>query len=107
MKTCLILLSAGSGTRMGLNRNKVFFELSGKSVLRRSLEAFRDMVQEIILVHRPADEALILEPVTGTLPEAAYLKIRLYRPDGTRAERTVRYDGRRTRVSFSAGDAAL
>lgn len=63
MKTCLILLSAGSGTRMGLNRNKVFFELSGKSVLRRSLEAFRDMVQEIILVHRPADKALILREV--------------------------------------------
>ena len=50
--------------------------------------------------YREADETLILEAAAGRLPETADLTVRLYRHDGSRAERTVRYDGSRAQTSF-------
>lgn len=55
MKTALLLLSAGSGSRMGLGRNKVFSRWR-ESVLRRSLEAFAGLADEAIIVCRPEEE---------------------------------------------------
>ncbi|MBO7662594.1 MAG: 2-C-methyl-D-erythritol 2,4-cyclodiphosphate synthase [Clostridia bacterium] len=56
MKTVLLLLAAGSGSRMGLKQNKVFLSLGGKSVLQRSMEAFVPFADEIIVLHRPGEE---------------------------------------------------
>lgn len=47
-----LVLAAGSGTRMGLNHNKVFHVLGGKSLLGRALEAFEQCpeIEGIVLV---------------------------------------------------------
>ncbi|MGI6361495.1 MAG: 2-C-methyl-D-erythritol 4-phosphate cytidylyltransferase [Bacillota bacterium] len=52
MSLTVILLAAGSGSRMGLNHNKVFAMLGKRTVLEWSLETFSqsELVQEIIVV---------------------------------------------------------
>lgn len=55
MKKILILLSAGSGSRMQADRNKVFLPVAGLSVLARSLRAFAPVVDECVLVYRAED----------------------------------------------------
>ena len=55
--TCAVILAAGSGTRMGAAVTKQKIELLGKSILRRTLEAFEaaESVRHIVVVAR-ADE---------------------------------------------------
>ncbi len=53
MKTAAILVAAGRGSRMGADRPKQYLEIGGKSVLRRTAEAFVghpgvDLVQVVI-----------------------------------------------------------
>lgn len=52
MKFSAIILAAGSGARMGLNYNKVFYKINDKRVLDYSLEFFKKyrFCEEIILV---------------------------------------------------------
>ncbi|MFQ3549626.1 MAG: 2-C-methyl-D-erythritol 4-phosphate cytidylyltransferase [Armatimonadota bacterium] len=52
MKTTAIIMAAGRGERLGLNINKVFFEIYGKSILERSIQAFEDCreINQIIVV---------------------------------------------------------
>ena len=56
--TTAIILAAGSGLRMGLEENKVYLELGGKSIVSFSIDAFANhpQIRDIILVTR-ADEA--------------------------------------------------
>ena len=56
--TTAIILAAGSGLRMGLEENKVYLELGGKSIVSFSIDAFANhpRIRDIILVTR-ADEA--------------------------------------------------
>ena len=51
-RVCAILLAAGSGSRMKLDKTKQTLRIRGKSVLLRSLEAFEicDKITDIILV---------------------------------------------------------
>ncbi len=51
----VLLLAAGSGTRMNAGENKVFLPVAGKSVLRRSVEAFIPFAQDITVVYRNGD----------------------------------------------------
>lgn len=55
MKTITVMLAGGRGERMGGSMNKVLIPLSGKTVLRRSVEAFRGLTDEMIVVARQSD----------------------------------------------------
>ena len=49
-----IIVAAGSSNRMGLETNKIFLDLCGKTVIERTISAFIDIpeIKEIILVTR-------------------------------------------------------
>ena len=51
-KTAAVILAAGSGKRMGIDKTKQKLEICGKSVLKRCLEAFdnSDVISEIVVV---------------------------------------------------------
>ncbi len=57
MKISAVIVAAGNSSRMGQNDSKLFIELDGKTVIRRSLEVFDrcDFIDEIILVCRDCD----------------------------------------------------
>ncbi len=52
-----VILGAGNGTRMGINKSKMLLDINGKTVIERSVEAFLDLPQidEIIVVCRECD----------------------------------------------------
>lgn len=50
-----IILAGGSGSRMAADRNKVLLDLCGMPVIVRSVQAFQEIVQGIILVSRDED----------------------------------------------------
>jgi 2-C-methyl-D-erythritol 4-phosphate cytidylyltransferase len=59
MKAAAIIVAGGQGTRMQAPVNKVFIEVSGRSILERSLDLFESsgLVDEVIVVTRTADRA--------------------------------------------------
>ena len=57
MKTIGIMACGGSGSRMNAGMNKILLPLAGRTVLRRSLEAFEGLVDEMVLSVRPEDES--------------------------------------------------
>ena len=59
MKTIVITACGGSGSRMNAGINKILLPLAGKTVIRRSIEAFDGLIDEMILSVRPEDEARI------------------------------------------------
>lgn len=50
-----IILAGGSGSRMGADRNKVLLELKGIPVIVRAVNAFKGLVDGIVLVSRKED----------------------------------------------------
>ena len=56
MKTKVILLAGGKGTRMRASVNKVLLPVCGKTVIRRSLELFDGIADEIMVVCRAEDK---------------------------------------------------
>lgn len=54
----LILLMAGSGTRMKMNKNKILLNLGNKPVYQYSIDRFKKYVDEIILVVNKLDYEL-------------------------------------------------
>ena len=54
----VLLLAAGRGARFGADTNKCFVDLRGKSILRRSYEAFlqSDLVSGIAVVVSKGEE---------------------------------------------------
>ena len=61
-----IIAAAGSGSRTGLNENKIFFVLDGKEIIRHSVNAFLEHkdIDEVYLVCRE-DEKARLEGMFG------------------------------------------
>ena len=59
MTTAVIIVAAGSGTRLGLNRPKAFIEVGGRTLAQRAIDAVRtaDAQAQIILV-APAGHSL-------------------------------------------------
>lgn len=51
-KTSVVIAAAGSGSRMGMNKNKQFLDIAGKPVLARTIQAFENckLVDEIIII---------------------------------------------------------
>ena len=60
MNCWAIIVAAGKGTRSGLKQNKVFFELDGRSILARCLDAFQGShrFDGAVLVLSDEDEAM-------------------------------------------------
>lgn len=52
-----VILGAGNGTRMGIEKSKMLIDIGSKPVIQRSVEAFLDLpqVDEIIVVCRECD----------------------------------------------------
>jgi 2-C-methyl-D-erythritol 4-phosphate cytidylyltransferase len=67
-----IVLAAGSGTRVGDSRNKVFLPLAGRRIVTRSLELLERIpdVDRLVLAVRTADLELAREVVESDLPFA-------------------------------------
>lgn len=57
MRNIAVILGAGNGTRMKADRSKLLLEISGKTVLERTVEIFSkaDCIDEIIVVCREND----------------------------------------------------
>lgn len=70
-RAAVVVLAAGSGTRVGADRNKVLLELGGVPVLAHSVRTALDLpgVHRLVVVIRPEDRddvADALTPVLGT-----------------------------------------
>jgi 2-C-methyl-D-erythritol 4-phosphate cytidylyltransferase len=65
-----IVLAAGSGTRVGNSRNKVYLPLAGRRIVTWSLELFRRIpgVGRLVLVVRDEDRELAAEVLDRELP---------------------------------------
>lgn len=56
-----IILAGGSGSRMGISKNKVLLPVNGEAAIVRAVRAFAALVDGMILVARPEDEAELHE----------------------------------------------
>lgn len=65
MEYSVIVLCAGSGTRMDLGYNKVLYQIAGKTVYQKTLELFLDdqRCQEIIVVTKKEEREIFQELV--------------------------------------------
>jgi 2-C-methyl-D-erythritol 4-phosphate cytidylyltransferase len=65
-----IVLAAGSGTRVGNSRNKVYLPLAGRRIITWSLELFRKIpgIGRLVLVVRDEDRELAAEILDRELP---------------------------------------
>lgn len=62
-----IILAAGSGTRMGLEKTKQQLRIGGKSLLKRSVEAFcmANEIQSVTVVTRESELGFVSEELDG------------------------------------------
>ena len=69
--TSVVILAAGSGSRMGAEKNKVFLDLGGVTILEHSLSLFATFpfVHEIVLVFAATDRAQIEGPFAQRLDD--------------------------------------
>ena len=67
MYNIAVILGAGNGTRMGIDKSKLLLDLCGKTVIDRSVEAFLNLavIDEIIVVCRECD----VEEFSRLLPD--------------------------------------
>lgn len=82
-----IVLAGGSGSRMGAECNKVLLPLDGEPILCRSVEAFRGLVEGVVLVTRP-EEMTTCRSLMSSWGLAGL--IRTYAPGGTDRQASVR-----------------
>ena len=55
MKIVTVIAAGGTGTRMNAGINKLLIPIRGKTVIRRSIEAFRGLTDEMMIAACPAD----------------------------------------------------
>lgn len=67
MYNIAVILAAGNGTRMGIDKSKLLLEIGGKTVIERTVETFENMaeIDEIIVVCRECD----FETFSALLPD--------------------------------------
>jgi 2-C-methyl-D-erythritol 4-phosphate cytidylyltransferase len=70
-RTAVLLLAAGSGTRVGAGTNKVLLRMAGAPVLAWSLRTITALgyVDRLVVVHRGEDRDAVAEVVSRELPE--------------------------------------
>ena len=49
-KKYVVMMAAGSGTRMGAQLPKQFMEIGGKAILRRTMEVFMEACPDISVI---------------------------------------------------------
>lgn len=76
-----IILAGGSGSRMGADCNKVLLELCGTPVITRSVKAFEDLVDGIVLASREEDI-----PAMETAMESVALPVTIVSGGASRQE---------------------
>ena len=84
-KVYAVILASGKGERMNCGFPKQFIEISGKTILERSIEAFEKNggIDEIIVVSEPA----CIEKITGIVKNYGFKKVTKIVPGGAvRAE---------------------
>lgn len=59
MSVCAVIAAAGSGSRMGLDINKLLIEIEGKTVIERTLDAFEGCAGVDAVVVVTGDEEII------------------------------------------------
>lgn len=71
MPAAIVLLAAGSGTRVGAEVNKVLLPLGGSTVLGRALETVLEVpeVSRVVLVVRDGEQAAVADAVVPLLGE--------------------------------------
>jgi len=74
-----IVLAGGSGSRMGVSKNKVLLDLLGEPVIVRSVRAFQGMVNGIVLVSREEDV-----PAMARAMDSYHLPVTIVRGGDTR-----------------------
>ena len=69
-----VIVAGGEGARMRADRNKVFLEVGGRSILERSLSLFQShpLIDEMVLVARRADMKAC-EAIGGQFPKLRHL----------------------------------
>ncbi len=67
MKICAVIVAAGSSSRMKSEKSKILLDLSGKTVIRRTAEAFEksEIVSSIVIVTREDDKKLVEVELKG------------------------------------------
>lgn len=77
MPAALVVLAAGSGTRVGAPVNKVLLPVGGRSVVARSLQTALEVdgVARVVLVVRAGDEADVAEAVEPYLGDREILLV--------------------------------
>ena len=101
MKTYVIMLAGGRGTRMNAAVNKVLMPLCGIPVIRRSVEAFLSFADEMIIVSRPGEQDDLLAAVR---PDSLPFPVRFVPGGETRQDSVL--NGLRS-LSADPGDAVL
>jgi 2-C-methyl-D-erythritol 4-phosphate cytidylyltransferase len=68
-RAAIVLVAAGSGSRVGADRNKVLLPLDGVPVLAHSVRTAREVdgVHRVVVVIRPEDRADVSEAITPYL----------------------------------------
>lgn len=103
MRTAVIIVAAGRGSRMGGEVPKQWQSLAGKPALEHALAAFAGM--QVVLVIHPGDraraEALGVPLVEGGATRDASVLAGLQALDGTGVEAVLIHDGARPLVSRS------
>lgn len=105
----LVIAAAGKGSRLGLEHNKIFAELQGKTVLEHCLDTVTDLGLKILLVHSPKEEIIMGE----FLDKHGYADIDLVPGGASRQasvrnalERILELEGSLTDVLVGVHDAA-
>ena len=60
-----VLLAGGSGSRMGAGKNKVLLSLAGEPVICRAVNAFRGLVDGMVVVARKEDQEAIHQALSA------------------------------------------
>ncbi|MFL6134471.1 MAG: 2-C-methyl-D-erythritol 4-phosphate cytidylyltransferase [Nocardioidaceae bacterium] len=70
-RTAVLVLAAGSGTRVGAPTNKVLLPMCGAPVLAWSLRTITalDYAERLVVVHRDEDREVVADLVLSELPE--------------------------------------
>ncbi len=87
-QTTAIIAAGGSGSRMGLDFNKIFLDVNGKPILAHTLDVFEfaDCISNVILVCRDADKNLC----EAIIQEFGYTKVKAVIQGGSTRQESVR-----------------
>ena len=72
----LLIVAAGSGSRMGADRNKLLLPLAGRPVLAWTVDAAMqaDSITWLGIVGQPVDQAMIMELLVGAAKPVAWIE---------------------------------